>query len=88
MHLRRYYKKGHKYKYMITDDELYEIKRLKGQVEADNIDNAHYDLILDNEEEMRDWLKQSCNKILKDPLYYFHNLEKLTTFNTRITKKE
>jgi len=87
MHLRRYYKKGYSYDYKITDEELYEIKRIKGQEEADRMDNAHYDLILDNDEEMKVWLEQSCNKIIKDPLYYYYNIDKLTTFNTRILKK-
>jgi hypothetical protein len=83
MHLRRFYKKNQHYDYKIPDEELYKIKKERGEKHSNKLDNASYEIILDNKEEETIWLNETCNKIISNPLYYFDNLDKLTTFRLK-----
>jgi hypothetical protein len=84
MRIRRYYKKGCKYKYTISDEYLNVIALEKGLDQAGKIDNANYELILDNDEEMRDWFFDCLNRVIENPRFYLDNLDYLPTFRVRI----
>lgn len=85
MMLRRYYKKGVKYKYTISDSYLEKLIVDRGIDEATRIDNASYDIILDSGEE-KVWFDDCCNRIMQNPRFYLDNLDKLATFKVNYTK--
>ena len=84
MKIRRYYKKGVKYKYTICDEYLKTLIKEKGVEEANRIDNASYELLLTSKEEMNDWFNDCLNRVITNPRFYLDNLDSLMTFKVRI----
>ena len=84
MRLRRYYKKGLKYRYTISEDYLKKLQEKKGKEEANRIDNASYEIILDTKEEQRKWFFECLYRVRCNPRYYLDNLDSLYEFKVRI----
>jgi len=86
MKIRRYYKRGQKYPYTISETFLKELTDTKGSERADYIDNASYEIILENIEEEKDWFNDCCIRIINNPRYYLDNLDKLPTFRVAYSR--
>jgi len=84
MKLRRYYKKGLAYPYTIGEKYYEKLVFEKGRVEADRIDNASYELLLQTPEEENNWFFDCLTRVLNDPRWYLDNLDSLSTFKVKI----
>tara|TARA_Y100000310_G_C20694785_1_gene824824 strand:- start:3433 stop:3717 length:285 start_codon:yes stop_codon:yes gene_type:complete len=80
MRLRRYYKKGVKYKYTISEKYLSYLIERYGDEKAARIDNASFEIILESIEEEKAWLEDCCARIIANTRWYLDNLDKLPTF--------
>lgn len=78
--------KGGNYPYTINDEYLKKLVFDKGEVEAGRIDNASYELILQNEEEEKSWFFDCLQRVIDNPRWYLDNLQYLSTFRVHITK--
>lgn len=85
MKIRRYYKKGIKYKYTISDEFYQKLILEKGQEVADKIDNADKEIVLQSPEEEISWFNDCCNRVRARPRWYLDNLDWLPTFTVNIT---
>jgi len=83
MRLRRYYKKGMKYPYTISEEYLAKLINTKGLEQANKIDNASYELILESDEEQVSWFTDCLIRVIKDPRYYLDNLNNLYEFKVK-----
>lgn len=83
MRIRRYYKKGIPYRYTISDKFLETLKSEYGEMRAAHIDNASYELILESEEEEKQWFNDCCYRVLANVRWYLDNLDKLPTFTVK-----
>jgi hypothetical protein len=83
MRIRRYYKKGVNYNYTISEEFLKKMTTDLGKEKTNKLDNASYELILDNEEEERAWFYDCCNRVINNPRWYLDNLDYLPTFRVK-----
>ena len=83
MKIRRYYKKGIKYKYTIGDKYLSELIDKYGEEKAARIDNARYEILLESTKEEKSWLDDCCSRILQNTRWYLDNLDKIPTFSVK-----
>ena len=79
MKLRRYYRKGTKYPYYITDKKIEELRRTYTEEELDALDNAEYDMIL-SPSEQESWYIDCIIRILANPRKYLDELDLVPSF--------
>ena len=84
MIIRRYYKKDYPYKYTIGEEYLKKLVEEKGEEEANRIDNASYEIILNTKEEQRKWFFECLYRVRCNPRYYLDNLDNLYEFKVNI----
>ena len=82
MQLIRFYRKGSKPKYTVSEEYL---KTLKSQ-NREFIDNASVAIVLDTDEEEKIWFNECLNRVYNNPGYYLRNLDSLMTFRVNIKK--
>lgn len=92
MKFRRYYDPKKEYdRYIFPElnqfDEYLTAMTAKGysQEDAVNIDNAEYEILLD-EEEQANWFFDSIDRVLQNPRWYLDNLDYIPTFVVDIKK--
>lgn len=73
------------YPYTISEEYLAKLIVEKGYEHAENIDNASFELILD-EDEQASWFFDCLRRVYDNPRYYLDNLDFLTTFKVNITE--
>ena len=80
MEMRRYYKKGIKYPYYVTETKINEL-RDKGFDEEyiDNYDTAEQEIVL-NVNEQATWYTDCLIRVLANPSIYLDNLDMLAEF--------
>ncbi len=86
MKIRRYYNRGVKYKYTISDEYLEKLKKERGVSQADSLDNASYEILLETKEEEKEWFFDCLNRVYSNPRYYLDRIGKLPTFKVHIKK--
>jgi len=86
MYLRRYYKKGMKYKYTVTEAYLFELIDTLGESEASKIDNASYEIILESPEEEKAWFFECLERVRRSTRWYLENLDAIPTFKVNMSK--
>ena len=88
MILRRYYRRGQKYDYTISDEYLEELKNNVDYPEERimKIDNASYDIVLQTPEEEYEWFMDSCNRVLANTRWYLDNVDKVATFRVNYSR--
>ena len=86
MRIRRFYRKGVPYKYTFTDEYYDKLVLEKGLQEADRLDTAEKEIVLESDEEEREWFFDCLNRVIANPRYYLDNYDKIPTFNINIKK--
>jgi hypothetical protein len=86
MKVRRYYRKGVEYKYTWSDEYFERMLSEKGEKEAFRIDNASYEIILESEEEEREWFFDCLQDVLGNTRWYLDNLDRIPTFKVNIKR--
>jgi len=86
MRIRRYYRRGEAYKYTISDVYYDKLIKKYGIDKASMIDNASYDIILDNDEEEKNWFFDCLSRVQSNTRWYLDNLDYLPTFKISIKK--
>ena len=81
MKIRRYYKKGQKFKYTISDEYYEQLVKERGITEANRIDNASKEIILESIEEEHSWFQDCLHRVYNNPRWYLDNLDYLPTFS-------
>ncbi len=81
MYIRRYYKKGLRYPYTVNDAYKEVLIEKYGELRADKIDNADYEIILEGIEEEAQWFHDCCKRVMANTRWYLDNLDKLATFS-------
>ena len=86
MRIRRYYRRGSKPKYTISEEYYKILVRKYGVDRASVIDNANYAIILESDEEEKSWYFDCLSRVLSNPRWYLDNIEFLPTFKVNIKK--
>ena len=80
MQLRRFYKRGGKYGYYLTDIQISNMRDEDVDEEyIDTLDNSETEILLTPPEQIT-WYMNSLISVIKDPAYYLENLDFITEF--------
>lgn len=85
MKIRRYYPRGSKHKYVISDEQFDMMIEKHGAMKALAIDNAQFEIIPDNANEAFEMFNDCCDRVVKDTSFYMENLDKIPTFKIKYT---
>lgn len=80
MHFRRYYPRGTKYKYVLSDQQFEDLVKKNGLDYAMVRDNAYYEIQFDSIEEQKQMLIDCCDDIIQNTRFYLDNLDKIPEF--------
>lgn len=83
MKLRRYYPRGSKQKYVISDAQFDDVVERCGPKVALERDNASFEIIPDDIDEAYELFNDCCNRVIENPKFYLENLDKIPTFKIR-----
>ena len=86
MRIRRYYQKGVKYPYTISQEYFERLLEERGEDVACSIDNAHLEIVFDDEEEEREFFFECLRKVYENPRWWLDNLENRPEFRVNITR--
>jgi len=82
MRIERFYRKGLKYPYTVSE-KYYKQLQKEGR---EYIDNALQGIVLESDEEEREWFFDCCQRVINNPRFYLDNLDRLCTFRVGIKK--
>ena len=83
MNYRRYYPKGSKKFYVLSDEQFNKMVDDLGFEHAIERDNACIELIPETKEEMLNLFFSSCEKVIANTRWYLDNLDKVPTFTIK-----
>lgn len=86
MKYRRYYPKGSKRKYVNSQEEFEQMVETYGFEAAVELDNAEIELKPETDEEHRELLFVSCERVLNNTRFYLDHLDIVPTFKVNIKK--
>jgi len=79
----RYYPKGSKHKFVLSEEQFDEMVKTMGLEEAMERDNACIRLIPETDEEALRMFNESCERVIANPRFYLDNLDIIPTFSMR-----
>lgn len=86
MQYRRYYPKGSKHNYVISNEQYADMIKKHGEDYAMSHDNASFEIFPETDEEAKELYFQSCQRVIDNPSFYLENLDKIPTFRVRLRK--
>ena len=81
----RFYKRGHKYRYTMSDKYYRELEGKRSREEMYFVDNAHYNFKITDIEEQQSFFVDCLNRIREEPRYYIENINKLCKIKLNLT---
>jgi len=85
MMYRRYYPKGSKPRYVLSDEQFEKLVQVHGFELALEKDTACVEVITESSEEAIQLMNEGCDRIINNTRWYLDNLDKIPTFKMRYT---
>jgi hypothetical protein len=83
MMYRRYYPRGSKPKFVLSDEQFEKLVQVFGFESALEKDSASIDLIPETKEEAIQLMNEGCERVLTNTRWYLDNLDKVPTFKLK-----
>lgn len=85
MNYRRYYPRGSKKAYVLSDEQFDKMVKDLGFEAAVEKDNAQIELVPESVDEALTFFHESCENVIRNTRFYLENLDKIPTFKLRYT---